>query len=164
MRKKAFFYIWLLPVIWCILAVLSFFNSGDEHALFAFGTWPATGLLFLIRAYIVEFEVNKLVDILPWALLTGVILISLASLLLDWLRAGKKLFLILFVVGVIILFSYSFKAYGSFEKMASKHRSVFAVVVFVCHLSLYMSIVVSAVVAAAQKLPFFRKSRIDKSN
>jgi hypothetical protein len=164
MRKKAFFYVWFLPAFWCVLAVLSFFNSGDEHALFAFGTFPASAIILLIRSYVIQFEVNKLVGILPWVLLTGAILISLAALLLDWLRANKKLFLILFVVGITVLFWHNFKVYGSFEKMASKHRSVFAVVVFVCHLSLYMSIVVSAVVAAAQKLPFFRKSRIDKSN
>jgi hypothetical protein len=91
------------------------------------------------------------------------ILISLAALLLDWLRASKKLFLTLFVVGVIFLFGWSFVEYGSFERMIYKHGSVFAVFVFVCHLSLYTSIVLSAVVAAARKLPFFRKAQIDRS-
>lgn len=161
MKKIALFYVWLLPVLWCILAVLSFFNSGDEHGLFAFGTFPVTVVLFAINSYIYQFDTGKLADFLPWVLLTGAILISLAALLLDWLRANKKLFLILFVVGVIVLFGWSFKTYGSFERMRGKQGSVFAMVVFVCHLSLYTSIVLSAIVAAARRLPFFRNARSD---
>ncbi len=168
MKKIAFFYVWLLPVVWCVLAVLSFFNSGDEHGLFVFGTYPATSIIIYVIAIIhnciFPFDMGGFIDSLPLVLLVGVILISLAALLLDWLRAGKKLFFILFVLGIIILFSYSFKVYGSLERMRSKNGSVFAVFVFVCHLSLYMSIVISAIAATARKLPFFRKAQIDRSD
>jgi len=45
--KSKLFYLWLLPLLWGIFTAISFFCSGDEHALFAYGSLAGTWICFL---------------------------------------------------------------------------------------------------------------------
>ena len=159
--QKTFFYRLTIPVVWAILCILSYFNSGDEHGLFALGPIISTWIGIVLR-------LNSLEMVLLTALIPGILILFGLSIFLDKMRFNKILFSILFIIAFIVLFGLSiehfshFKPATPFEKMRYKHRSVFAVVVFVCHHSLYVSIFFSILIGGIKAL--FQRRNLEGKN
>ena len=124
---------------------MSFFYSGDEHGLFAIGAVVGTWIGLL-------YQFNTLGQALIPVLITGIVILAIVCILMDWLHIKKRLWLSIFVLSVIALFGLSVIQYGSFEKIRWKHRSVLAIVFFVCNLSVYTSIIFSVVTGIFERL------------
>lgn len=143
--KSRLFYLWLLPPLWGIFTVISFFYSGDEHALFAYGSLAGTWICFL-------YEFNTLEQALIPVLATGAVILALIGLLLDWLRVKKRLWLFVFVLIAVLLFLFQFSMYGSIERIRGKHGSVLGLVIVACNWGIYGAMMLSVSVTLLGRL------------
>ncbi len=134
--KSRLFYLWLLPLLWSIFTVISFFYSGDEHALFAYGSLAGTWICFL-------YEFNTLEQALIPVLAIGAVILALIGFLLDWLRVKKRLWLFVFVLIAVLLFLCQFSMYGSIERIRGKHGYVLGLVIVACNWGIYGAIMFS---------------------
>ena len=132
------FYIWLLPLLWCFFAIMSFFHSGDEHICFAYGAL-AGWWISLIHQF------NSLKAALFPILITGAVIIALFGFLMDWLKVGKIMFFLLLFIFVALLFRMNVSPFESLEQIRGKHRSVLAIVFLTCNQSIYVSIILSII-------------------
>ncbi|MBN2138954.1 MAG: hypothetical protein JW720_14190 [Sedimentisphaerales bacterium] len=131
--KRDWFYIWVLPLLWCGFTVVSYFHPGDEHALFVLGSIAGTWISFFVG-----FRG-------PASLLTviaaGMVVLALGGLLLDLLRIRKRWWFSLFAALAVLLFIQQYFEYGSIKRMANKNRYVTAVVAAVCNWSMYLAVI-----------------------
>ena len=141
--RRALF-VWLVPAMWVPVTVLSFFHSGDEHALFGLGAIAGTWIGFLRRF-------DSIGHGFVAALLCGIVTLGFLGFVMDRLRVSKRLFFGLFVVGVCALFMTCLGSYVSIAKMVAKHGSVLAVILFDCNGSIYISVVLSIIAAAIRR-------------
>ena len=139
------FYIWLLPLLWAVFTVISFFRSGDEHGCFFFGAIAGTWV-----GYLCWFD--SMASALPAVLTAGVIIIGLAGGLMDLLGVGKRLWFVLFVLLWVGTVSVCARQYESFDRIAGKHGSVLAPASMALNLALYASIVLSISVTIPQRI------------
>lgn len=148
--KKLTTILWL-PFVWSILCVLSYFNSGDEHALFVLGSIIGSWIMFFLHT-------DSLQTALIASLIVGFLIMLGLSFIMEQLRVNKKLFAALFILAFIAYFIISIMNHaghediGTFEKMRYKHGSAFAVIVAVCHFSLYTAVFLSIVVAGIKRM------------
>ncbi len=147
MKKLLPFYPLLVPPLWTLLAVASFFHSGDEHGCFACGAAAGTWMLIYL-----PHQLSTETTMLYATLTTGVIVVGLAGALMDLLRVRKWLWFTLFAVCAAGVFAISASQFESFEAMANKHRTVWAVVFCTTNVGLYLAIVLSVVVTALVRL------------
>jgi len=134
--KSKLFYLWLLPLLWGIFTAISFFCSGDEHALFAYGSLAGTWICFL-------YEFNTLEQALIPVMATGAVILALIGLLLDWLRVKNRLWLFVFVLIAVLLFIVQFGMYGSIERIRGKHGYILGLVIVACNWGIYGAIMFS---------------------
>ena len=154
--KRKVFYIWKLPLLWCLITVASFFHSGDEHDLFAFGAVAGTWICFF-------YPFKTLASALFPVLVIGAGFFCLMGMALDRLRVGKSWFGMLWLVGTILLFvGVYYGRYGSFARMTSKEGSVLAVVIFSGNLGLCVSVIVSSLVYLLMRVISCFKKDSDK--
>ena len=137
--KRRILYTWMLPLLWCLITLASFFHSGDEHDLFTFGAVAGTWICFL-------YSFKTLSSALFPVLVIGAGLFCLLGMALDRLRVGKSRFGMLWLVGTILIFALSFGRYDSFARMASKEGSVWAVMIFSGNLGLCGTAIISSLV------------------
>lgn len=143
--KSRLFYLWLLPLLWGIFTAISFFYSGDEHALFAYGSLAGTWICFL-------HEFKTLEQALIPVLATGTVFLALIGLLLDWLRVKKRLWLFVFFLIAVLIFIFQFRMYGSIERIRSKHGYVLGLVIVACNWGIYGAIMFSVSVTLLGRL------------
>ncbi len=143
--KSRLFYLWLLPLLWGIFTAISFFYSGDEHALFAYGSLAGTWICFL-------HEFKTLVQALIPVMATGAVILALIGLLLDCLRVKKRLWLFVFVLIAVLLFIFQFRMYGSIERIRGKHGYVLGLVIVACNWGIYGAIMFSVSVTLLGRL------------
>lgn len=149
--KSRLFYLWLLPLLWGIFTAISFFYSGDEHALFVYGS---SWICFL-------YEFKTLAQALVPVLATGAVILALIGLLLDWLRVKKRLWLFVFVLIAVLIFILQFRMYGSIERIRSKHGYVLGLVIVACNWGIYGAIMFSVPVTLLGGL--FRRAHGNKT-
>ncbi len=143
--KSRLFYLWLLPLLWGIFTTISFFHSGDEHALFVYGSIAGTWICYL-------YEFKTLAQALFPVLATGAVILAFIGLLLDWLRVNKRLWLFVFVLVAVLVFIFQFRMYGSIERIRSKHGYVLALVIVACNWGIYGAIIFSVPVTLLGRL------------
>ena len=143
--KSRLFYLWLLPLLWGIFTAISFFHSGDEHALFAYGSLVGTWICFL-------YQFKTLAQALVPVLATGAVILALIGLLLDWLRVKKRLWLFVFVLIAVLVFIFQFRMYGSIERIRGKHGYILGLVIVACNWGIYGAIMFSVPVTLLRRL------------
>ena len=143
--KSRLFYLWMLPLLWGIFTAISFFYSGDEHSLFAYGSLAGTWICFL-------YEFNTLEQAVIPVLATGAVILVLIGFLLDWLRVKKRLWLLVFVLIAVLLFIFQFMTYGSIERIRGKHGYVLGLVIVSCNWGIYVAIMFSVSVTLLGRL------------
>ena len=139
--KRDYFYVWLLPLLWCGFTIVSYFHPGDENALFVLGSIAGTWPFLLIRFGGAGGATAAMVMIA-----VGVAVVGFGGLMLDLLRVRKRLWFSLFVVLIVLLFVWQLVEYGSLERMANKNRYVAAVVAAVCNWSIHLATILSIIV------------------
>ena len=136
--QNRWFYIWLLPLLWCFFTVMSFFHSGDEHGCFVYGAIAGAWIGFLL-------QFDSLTTLLFPILLTGAVIIALFGLLMDQLKVGKITFFILLLLFGVLIFRANIKPFDSLEQIRGKHRSIFAIIFLTCNQSIYAAIFLSII-------------------
>ena len=88
MKPKAFFFTWLLAVIWAAISWFSFYHPGDEYGVWAMGSLPGLWMVFL-RAN--QGDIHEF--LLP-VLGAGAVTILFLGLILDLLRVSRRWFFV----------------------------------------------------------------------
>ncbi len=153
-KKKRWFFVWLIPLLWVGISLGSFFHSGDEHALFVIGGMAGFWICFFV-------ESARSVDLaVLWPVfLTGGIVMAVCGSVMDLLKVSRKLWRALFAAGIVVVFGLVWMSFPSFEEMRGKHGSVLAIVFFAGNFSLYASFLISSLAAAVRNMAARRKNR-----
>ena len=156
--SRRWVFVWLMPLIWAIVAALSILYPGGENLAMALAVLPG----LLIRSLIGDPTNNSLL-----LLLTGLPVVAIMGLLLDWARISLKTFFVSFAAGVIFAFGLTLiffvgevnrsgfnRAFSRFDFDQSERRVAWQLLC--TSLGLYVSVPIAAIAHAAQVL---RKSR-----
>lgn len=149
------FYERVLPIVWAITAVVSFFHPGDEYALFFYST--------IISSWVCAFlqQLDHPRDVVGIVMVVGIVILGVIGFVMDKLRVSKRLWGLLFVSSFAILLAYSLLQYPSLERAIGKNGSITAYVAWAVNIGLYLSIVLSLIVQGA--VTAARKSKGQKS-
>lgn len=120
---RRWFYVWVLPCLWCPVALAGYWHPGDEYGLWAVsciaGTWVLMAIAWLgigvgdIHALWVPASV----------LAAGGAVMALAGLGLDRLRVRKRLWALVYVILSAKVLAWLVWSYPSIEKALSKNGS-----------------------------------------
>ena len=133
------FYAMVLPVVWAVATVVSYFHPGDEYGLFVFSSIAGSWVCFIIR------DIGHLRDVLWLIIVVGVAILAILGFVMDRLRVSKRVWGPLFVLSFALLLLFSLRQYPSLERAISKNGSITAYVAGACNMGLYLSIVLSLI-------------------
>ena len=131
--KRDYFYVWVIPLLWCGFTIVSSFHTGDEHGLFILGSIAGTWPFMLLPLF------DPLEEGLVFVLVAGSVTLAGPGLLLDLLRVRMRVWFVLFGVLAVLFFVLQYIDYGSFQRMRYLHRYIGGVVVVMCNLSIYVT-------------------------
>ena len=132
-KKK---WVWVLPALWVVVTVGSFFHSGDEHGCFALGQAAFVWVFYVAN----HFGAESLADNLAYLLPAAVVILALAGRLMDILRIKfRAAGVVYFVFSVSVLF-WMLHSFESIEAVRYKHRTLLAPVFTSLNIGLYGSI------------------------
>lgn len=129
----------VLPVVWAIATVVSYFHPGDEYGLFVFSSIAGSWVCFLVP------NIGHLRDVLWLILVAGVVVLAILGFVMDRLRVLKRVWGSLFVLSFALVLVLSLHQYPTLEGAISKNGSFTAYVAGACNLGLYLSIVLSVI-------------------
>ena len=141
MERPRWFYVWLVPLLWALISWASMYFPGDEYALSAWGSIAGIWILFLIE------NTGS-----PWnafwkILLAGAGTMATLGLVLDLLRAPRRLWAAVLGVVAVAVCVLTILSYPSYHKAMSKHGSLLAYIFFSLNVGLSLSSVLMLVVA-----------------
>ncbi len=153
-KKRRWFFVWLIPLLWEGVSLGARFHSGDEHGLLVIGGMAGFWICFFIEsARSIDFPAL-------WPVfLTGGIVMAICGSVMDLLKVSRKLWLCIFVACIAAVFGLVWMSFPSFEEMRWKHGSVLAIVLFSANFSLYASFLITSVAAAVRNMTARRKNQ-----
>lgn len=144
---KKYFYLYVLPLIWLLTSIVSYYHHGNEYALYFFSCYAGFWIYYIFQAPDTNsFLFPALVS------LTGTIVMIIPALLLFKLKTRKLLWAALFALCAIGIFLFSITRYPSIEKALSKNGSWWAYIAASINIGLYLSIILSITIAGIKKL------------
>ena len=87
MKRRGWFFVWLLPLLWMVTSVLSFQWPGDEYGLWSFGSLAGLWIVYLIG------NIGNTARIAIFVIIAGSVSMVPLGLLLDMLRVRRRLWL-----------------------------------------------------------------------
>ncbi len=122
--KRRWLYAWLLPVLWIPVAFVSAYYPGDEYGLFVVGSAAGMWIVFIVG------ETGGIWKLLPFLLLAGGATMGIVGLVLDLLRAPRRLWIILWLVLAAAVCLVTIESYPSYERAMSKNESLQAYILY----------------------------------
>lgn len=99
MKPRAFFYIWLVSLIWTVVTWISFYHPGDEYGIWAMGSLPG------LWAVLVRGNQGDIHGLLMPVLGAGFLTMLIFGFVMDLLRTPRRWFLgawLLVAVGLFV--------------------------------------------------------------
>jgi hypothetical protein len=116
-KRKRFFYVWFIPLIWMAIAGLSLIYRGGENLALGVALIPA------LLVHQIFGVLNNLGNNFTLPIVIGAVVLLGAGFLLDWARVSLRIFFLSFAAGIV--FSYCIIALP-FLSEASRLRSMAA--------------------------------------
>jgi len=138
---KKHFFILILPVIWAVVSLVSYYHPGDEYGIYAYsniiGIWPFFFLPQLVKIQSVFFALAVAA--------IGTITIALICWGLDKLQTNRWCFFVLWLIFSIIIFVLSVMPYPTIAKALAKNGSWMAYIAGSINIALYPTIIFTVI-------------------
>jgi len=148
------FYVIILPIIWAIAAITSYFHPGDEYALFVISTIAGSWVCYFMH------NIGHLRDVLWIIMVTGVGSLALVGFLMDKLRVSGRVWGTLFGVCFVAVLLLSRLQYPTLDRAIAKNGSITAYVAAACNNGLYLSILMAFIIKGTATA--MKKNRSDE--
>lgn len=151
MKSPRWFYVWLMPLMWTLISWANTYFPGDEYALAGLGAMAGLWILFIVE------NTGGFWNVFWKVLVAGAVTMAVAGLVLDLLRAPRRLWAAGLVIAAIAICVLMIASYGSYEKAMGKHGSLLAYVFFSLNTGLYASsalLLVVMLIARIWKRPY----------
>jgi hypothetical protein len=145
-KSPRWFYVWLVPLMWTLISWANAYFPGDEYALSALGSIAGLWILFIVE------NTGSFWNIFWKVLVTGAVTMAIVGLVLDLLRAPRRLWAVGLVIAAIGICMFTITSYPSYQKAMSKHGSLPAYVFLSLNLGLYVSSALMLVVAPIARI------------
>lgn len=147
MEKKQRFFVWLLPVLWSICSLFHYNFPGDEYGMYGIASIVGAWIVLIVKVG----DVNH--PMFPISIaVTGAIVMTGVGWFMDRMRIWKKLWVIIFAICVVAVFTLSIFSYPSLEKALSKNGSWWAYILFSINIGVYLSVVFSVSLTSTGRL------------
>jgi len=131
----------VLPTVWGLGCALGYSNPGDEYGLYALGSIIGVWTIVLVDK----------IALLP-TLVAGCAIIFGFAVLLERLRASRRLWVIVWLVSGIGLYLTSLMMFPSVERAVAKNGSMAAYLALGSQLGVYLATISSIVVGVVRIL------------
>ncbi len=146
MKRRGWFFVWLLPLLWMVTSVLSFQWPGDEYGLWSFGSLAGLWIVYLIG------NIGNTARIAIFVIIAGSVSMVPLGLLLDMLRVRRRLWLLLYLLFAAGICVTALASFPSLSKAISKNGSITAYVLFSLNMGMYAAIIVMVLISAVGRL------------
>lgn len=119
MKLHHWFFQLMLPLVWSTVSLLHFHQPGDEYGLWAVSSMAGSWVLFLVPNIgdIGDGWVRATVAMVGFLVMGGV------GLLLCWLKASVRVWLVLWLVSSLVSMGLMLMQYPSIERAIAKNGS-----------------------------------------
>jgi len=138
--RMRLFFAMMLPAVWAIATVVSYFHPGDEYGLFVFSSIAGSWVCFIIR------NISHLGDVLWGILVAGVAILGILGFAMDRFRVSRRVWGTLFALSFFLVLVISLLHYPSLDSAISKNGSITAYAAAACNIGLYVSIVLALII------------------
>lgn len=142
---NTYFFVFILPILWGSVSVVSYFHPGDEYGLYAIsniiGVWP----LMILQVFSLSFDIHNL-WIPTIVAITGSLIMASIGFGLDKLNVNQWLWGILWIMFSTLLFIYVLNVHPTIQKTLAKYGSWTAIIAYALNVGLYVSVILSAIV------------------
>lgn len=137
MRSRQVFFVWALPLIWCIASYAHSYHTGDEHAMYVLSCIAGTWIHFF-------FRISDNVHDVAFRLLTsmtGAVIFAIAGTIMDLIRSKPFRWAIVFMTAMLLIFGSMLRSYPSLQRAISKNGSLWTYILSATVLALYVSVI-----------------------
>lgn len=155
-RRKLcpWFFVWFLPLAWAGCAWGATEHSGDEHMMFVVGSIAG----FWIFAILDNADYPSIQQQAPLVIAAGAAAVAVVGLLLDWLRASRRIWAALWAVIAVAVCVTTIASYPSYQRAIAKNGSLLTYVYFSINYGLYLACIFMLIIAPLMLL-FRRRTR-----
>ncbi len=145
-RRRRWFYVWMLPLVWTLASFAGVYYPGDEYGLWCIGSLAGIWIIFVVE------NLDRGWRLLPCVLAVGALSVALVGLLLDLLRTPRRWWLILWPVTALAICTASIASFPSYQRAMSKNGSLQAYVFFSMNAGLYVTCAILLLVMPVWRL------------
>jgi hypothetical protein len=144
--RPRWLFVWLLPLLWCATSAAATRHPGDEYAMFAVGALAGAWIIPLVG------ESGSFLRISAYVIVAGGVTVGMLGLVLDLLRAPRRLWLIAWLVSAALLVLSAIGGYPSYQRALSKHGSLWAYILNASNLGLCAATLIALPAGVARRL------------